>query len=220
MLSDNGAQLKRLVKRLRGAPKGGTAALKRRLCCGGQTWAKEATALSSSHDNHTTERFHFEDDGVIPNHPRFELLVHRAAFAPEPGEPAVSAEQLFGANGWGGFWRDVIYPFHHYHSTCHEALGVARGWAEVRFGGESGGRTLRLEAGDVAVLPAGTGHRRIAASDDFQVVGAYPPGQPFDLIRDAGDHDAAVTRIGAVPTPATDPVFGPDGGLRTAWKTD
>lgn len=163
----------------------------------------------------------FKDDGATPNHPRFELLVHRGAArdALRTSEAAAAAiEALFAANGWTGLWRNGIYAFDHYHSTCCEALGVASGWAEVRFGGARG-ETVRLEAGDVAVLPPGTGHRRIEASSDFLVVGAYPPGQPYDMIRsgDAAAHDDAVARIAAVPVPATDPVFGAEGGLRARW---
>jgi hypothetical protein len=36
----------------------------------------------------------------------------------------------------------------------------------VQFGGKRG-RTLTLKAGDVAILPAGTGHQRLNASEDF-----------------------------------------------------
>jgi uncharacterized protein YjlB len=157
----------------------------------------------------------FGDDGATPNNPDFAFLLHKRAVE---GADAARVEATFAANGWVGLWRDGVYPFHHYHSTCHEALGVARGWAEVRFGGERG-ETVRLEAGDVAVLPAGTGHKRIEASDDFLIVGAYPPMQPYDLIRsdETGEHDAAVERIAAVPVPPTDPVFGQDGGLKERW---
>ncbi|MFC3691863.1 cupin [Chenggangzhangella methanolivorans] len=172
-----------------------------------------------SNDDMRTLALRFSDDGATPNHPRFELLLHRGALkASAGGDSAAAIEALFAANGWGGFWRDGVYPFHHYHSTCHEALGVAHGWAEVRFGGEAG-ETLRLETGDVAVLPAGTGHKRIDASPDFLVVGAYPADEPYDMIRsdDVAAHEAAVARIAETPVPATDPVFGPAGGLRERW---
>ncbi|GLK66823.1 hypothetical protein GCM10008179_04610 [Hansschlegelia plantiphila] len=178
----------------------------------------EATALASTGESITTAEFRFASDGQVPNNPALSLLLHRKAFDAATPQPAITAEALFGANGWGGFWRDGVYDFHHYHSTCHEALGVASGWADIRFGGEHG-ETVRIEAGDVAVLPAGSGHKRLDASDDFLIVGAYPPDQPFDLIRaSAAEHDAAVRRIAEVPLPATDPVFGPEGGLRTRWR--
>jgi uncharacterized protein YjlB len=86
----------------------------------------------------------------------------------------------------------------------------------VRLGGPDG-RDLEVAAGDVLVLPAGTGHRRLEAGADLLVVGAYPPGQSGDIQR--GPATAAMAAaIAALPPPASDPVEGPDGPVLRAWS--
>ncbi|MER8630575.1 cupin domain-containing protein [Mesorhizobium opportunistum] len=164
--------------------------------------------------------FRFRDDGLVPNHPSWPLVIYRGAVRlPQDFDPAAVMEELFGANGWGDSWRDGIYDYVHYHSRIHEVLGVARGTAKVQFGGRKG-RTLALKAGDVAVLPAGTGHQRISASEDFLVVGAYPASGTYDECTTAADHAKAVVTIPSVGRPRKDPVYGSEGPLLTAWKKD
>ena len=108
-------------------------------------------------------------------------------------------------NGWGGLWRNGIYPYVHYHSMIHEALGIARGRAKVRFGGE-GGQVLNIAAGDVTVLPAGTGHQCLWASPELVVIGAYPNSGKYDLCRGSkAEHAKAIGRIANVPLPDSDP---------------
>lgn len=114
----------------------------------------------------------FEDDGLVPNNIR-PFLVYQGAMKLDPKQPEATIENLFEANGWGGTWRNGVYDYLHYHATVHEVLGVARGSARVRFGGDHG-QELEIRAGDVAILPAGTGHQCIKASSDFCVIGAYP----------------------------------------------
>lgn len=63
------------------------------------------------------------------------------------------------------------------------------------------------------MLPTGTGHRAIHASQDFEVVGAYPRGQGWDICREA-PYDAARARMEALPDPKHDPVTG-ETGART-----
>lgn len=117
--------------------------------------------------------FIFADDGAVPNNPLPALLYKNAVTL--GADPEGRMEQLFARNGWGrGQWRDGIYPFPHYHSMIHETLGLARGAARVRLGGDAGA-VVELTAGDVAVLPAGTGHQRLAGSNDLVVIGANRP---------------------------------------------
>jgi uncharacterized protein YjlB len=158
----------------------------------------------------------FADDGTFPNTQLPTLIYKGAIDAPSPE----AMEKLFGENGWPPQWRSGIYPFHHYHSTAHECLGVARGSARIMLGGPQG-REFDIEAGDVLVLPAGTVHRRLSDSGDFLVVGAYPPGQDWDLLKgEPGDRVKALQNIPNVSLPKSDPVEGRDGVLVRAWNQE
>ncbi|TIP34411.1 MAG: cupin, partial [Mesorhizobium sp.] len=76
--------------------------------------------------------FRFKDDGLVPNHPSWPLIVYRGAVTlPDDLDPAAVFEELFKANGWGDSWRNGIYDYVHYHSRIHEVLGIARGTAKV-----------------------------------------------------------------------------------------
>ncbi|MBB3256684.1 uncharacterized protein YjlB [Paraburkholderia bannensis] len=84
-------------------------------------------------------------------------------------------DYCFAQHDWPVQWHDGVFDYHHFHSTAHEVLGVIAGAAELIVGGP-GGRTLRIAAGDVLLLPAGTGHCLVSREDAFQVAGAYPKG--------------------------------------------
>lgn len=157
--------------------------------------------------------FAFDDDGTIPNS-RLPLLVYRDAVPAD----AAGIERLFEANRWPPAWRNGVHPFHHFHSTAHEVLGVARGEASVLFGGPNG-KVLAVRAGDVVVVPAGVAHCNQGQSDDLLIVGAYPDNGPGPDLRrgQPGEHDAAGRAVAAVPRPAADPVVGVTGGLAKLW---
>lgn len=155
----------------------------------------------------------FDDDGTIPNSALPVLVYHDV-----PGARAArDCVDLFAANGWLGAWVDGIYPFHHFHSTAHEVLGIVAGSASVVLGGPSG-RRFAVGPGDVLVLPAGTGHCNLGESADLQVVGAYPDGMSWDLRRgDPAERAEVLANIAAVPVPGSDPVHGEDGPLTRLW---
>ena len=95
---------------------------------------------------------------------------------------------------------------------------MATGKARVQFGGPKG-KVLALKAGDVVVLPAGTGHQALSASKDLVVVGAYPPKGKYDEYEGSlQEHGRALRMISKVPLPRKDPVYGAEGGLRSIWS--
>jgi uncharacterized protein YjlB len=159
------------------------------------------------------ETYIFEASGGFLNS-RLPLLVYRAALPAN----AEAIERRFAANGWSNAWRDGIFHFHHFHSTAHEVLGVARGRARVAFGGPDG-KVLEVQAGDVIVIPAGVGHCNLGDAGGLLIVGAYPGGAEYDLRRGDAAAQAEVERnLARVPLPQADPVAGVEGPLLRLWR--
>lgn len=154
----------------------------------------------------------------VPNNPDLPVLVYRDVLPPDADDAAAAFEKRFADNGWKGLWRDGIYDYHHFHSNAHEVLGIARGRVTVQLGGEDGA-TIALATGDIVVLPAGTGHKRVNASRDLLVIGAYPPGQEnYDMCRSREEWEETGELPALVPIPETDPFFGTEGPLTAHWQ--
>jgi len=154
-------------------------------------------------------RMKFRDDGYIPNNPKFPLLYYRKVVRfRQNHDPAAVLEKIFNVNGWGDAWRNGIYDFVHYHSMIHEALGIARGSASLRLGGNKG-KTVKVSAGDVIIVPAGVGHECLKASSTFLVVGAYPPTGTYNECRGSfQERDQAIASIRRVAVPKQHPLYG------------
>jgi len=161
----------------------------------------------------------FRDDGLVPNNPNWPVLQYRGAVdLKHAADPAAVFEVLFAAHGWQESWRDAVYDYLHYHSDQHEVLGFARGHAELRLGGPRG-RNVKVKAGDVLILPAGTGHQCLSMSDDLLVVGAYPRKGGYDMCHPTKpDHDRAARWIANTQKPKADPVYGAAGPLVELWR--
>lgn len=158
--------------------------------------------------------FHFDDDGAIPNNPKLPVVLYSAVFKDELDR----IQQVFEKHGWGNSWQGGVFDFHHYHSNTHEVLGVVSGSARLQLGGERG-QNVEVTAGDVCVLPAGTGHKRLSASEDFLIVGAYPGGVEYNLkTGEPGERPYVLEDILNTPLPKADPVYGDVGPLLSAWN--
>lgn len=159
-----------------------------------------------------------------PNNPNLPVLIYRGVMAAgQDEEPPVleagDVSRRLMRNGWRGAWENGVFNYHHFHSNAHEVLVVCEGEASLQLGGPQG-RTLQVRAGDVIILPAGTGHRNAGSSPDFRVVGAYPAGlEDFDLLRGVSPDDEEVIRerIDNVLLPQTDPIYGSQGPLLELW---
>ena len=156
--------------------------------------------------------------GAIPNHPRWPLLIYNGAVALSGSDPASIFEALFARNRWPAAWRDGVHSFHHYHSNSHEVLGIYAGEVTVQFGGERG-ITVTAQPGDVIVLPAGTGHKKLSSRGALGVVGAYPEGSdpdtcmpPFARARNNAG------KVAQVELPPSDPAYGLAGPLFDHWR--
>ena len=68
------------------------------------------------------------------------------------------------------------------------------------------------------MIPAGVPHQNTRASTDFAVVGAYPGGRDWDMLRGRpGERPKADRAIAALPIPDNDPIYGAEGPLRQIW---
>ena len=157
------------------------------------------------------QTYRFAEDERFPNS-CLPVLVYPDALPPDPA----AMEQAFARQGWTNAWRNGIFPYHHFHTTAHEVLGIAAGRVRVLFGGP-GGAEVAVKAGDVLVIPAGVAHCNLG-DDGLLVVGAYPGGAECDVLRgDPAQLATAKKAISQLLMPELDPVPG-QAFLRRIWS--
>ncbi len=160
------------------------------------------------------------ESGNFPNNKKLPLILYNSAITAgdRTDDLAREFETLFTRNDWPSAWRNGVYPYHHYHSVAHEALGVYSGRAEVQFGGD-GGPVFEVRPGDIVVIPAGIAHKLISYQGMLGIVGAYPRGQSPDMqYGNDGERPGSDGRIEATPLPELDPVLGNEGPVVDAWE--
>ena len=164
----------------------------------------------------------FSEAEDFPNNGFLPVIIMENVFKVNDDDDKTEVENaflnLFKENDWAGSWVNGLYNYHHYHSTAHEVLGIASGWVKVQFGGPRG-KTLRVSAGDVIIIPAGVAHKNAMQSSDFSVVGAYPEGQSPDMKYGfPGERSKTDKNIKSTSLPAKCPVFGTKSPMTALWK--
>lgn len=143
-----------------------------------------------------------------PNHMILPVIVYMEAEG--------DFKEIFETNHWQGVWTNGVFDYHHFHPDTHEVLGVQSGSATLMIGGESG-QKIHVKQGDALLLPAGYGHKRIEATHDFTVVGAYPTDKSFQTLKTYDDLNDINKTINSVMLPDYDPIFGDTGPLFKEW---
>ncbi|KIW23032.1 uncharacterized protein PV07_11264 [Cladophialophora immunda] len=149
------------------------------------------------------------------------VLIYRDCL-PLPLSEAKTTEFLE-AHAWEkkGTWGHIAYR--HFHPNTHECYGVFQGESRILVGcgtnDTAGGEEIEVHAGDVIVLPAGTGHCSLQSSKDYRYIGVYPEGAPkwrSELGKDEVG-DSFRQEIQGVALPVQDPVNGSEGPLLKLW---
>ena len=142
----------------------------------------------------TVEAHSFPRHGWVPNNPRFPVLLYHGA-VPGLGGCRRGARGVVPAKWLGAALarRGVSLPPLSFERARGARLRPRVGPADPRRTRRGRGRRRSRRRG----VPAGTGHCRLHASEDFLVVGAYPPGQDMDLCREAPSAEAIRRIAGA-----------------------
>ncbi len=165
-----------------------------------------------------TERF--RDDGIVPNSDKPAVIYRNAVHFNDvlEKEAMVQLQKLVSPNGWDISWSDSVYKRVHYHPNTHEVLVCFRSWAILELGGRRFGKEFMIRMGDVVIIPAGVGHRRVESTPNFKVFGLYPTRFTYETYWAYEKfRRSAMGKLKWVPMPPADPVYGKKGHLLRMW---
>lgn len=167
-------------------------------------------------DQYEVEQFFLSDDGTFPNS-EFPVLHYKNVLALPILFPAAFVKRLFKKNKWSNSWVYGVFEYHHYHSISHEVLACIKGSSALLIGGPRGVE-IKINKGDVLVIPAGVAHKNLGKENQLTCVGAYAGGADYDInYGQPGERPQADKNIRGVPLPALDPVFGNKAGIKKFW---
>jgi uncharacterized protein YjlB len=97
-------------------------------------------------------------------------------------------------------------------------MGVYKGKTTLQLGGKNGIK-IKIEKGDVLIIPAGVAHRNLKKENAVKCVGAYPNGKNYDMnYGEKKELTRAIKNIKKVKMPKRDPVFGKTEGIIKFWS--
>jgi uncharacterized protein YjlB len=159
------------------------------------------------------------DNGVFPNS-RLPVLLYKKVIVVPHLFAGKKIKSLFSKNDWGNFWDSGIFTYSHYHSITHEVLGIYRGHTVLLLGGENG-QQVKIEKGDVLIIPAGVAHKNLGHEHDVGCIGAYPGGRDYDINEGkSGERPGTDINISGVPIPEKDPLLGLGYGVNAIWTAE
>jgi uncharacterized protein YjlB len=162
--------------------------------------------------------FYLEENHPFPNN-ALPVILYPNSLTTTLGTDYASSDiiHLFEKHNYSNAWTNGIHSFHHFHATVHEVLACFSGEASVQLGGPNG-KIVTFSKGDALLLPAGTSHKKVSATDDFKIVGAYPNGEEFDMEKgDRERYEELIAIISEVPIPALDSIEGENGAVHQYW---
>ena len=143
------------------------------------------------------------------------LLIYHSAFEPSQASAPTIESHLTSVGVVEPQWRFSMFPVDHFHSNTHEVLCVCNGKAMLCFGGEGNEERVEseVEKGDVMIVPAGVGHKLLEdlSGGGFEMVGSYPPGEPWNLCYGTEEEREKVDSISGLQWFDKDPIYGDEG---------